>query len=281
MKQWTIGELLKETRNYLIKKNISEPRLSSEILLAEVLKMKRLDLYLKFDRKIEPSELDKYREFIKRRISGEPVQYIIGKTEFFGLSFKINENVLIPRPESEFLAERAIDYFKNRENGIIVDIGTGSGAIGISVAYYSKNVKVTLSDVSEEALEIASYNAKNLLKEEGRYVINRGDLYEGITAKADLITANLPYLNNEQMKNLQTEVKNEPESALSGGEDGLDLIIKLIDETESHINKGGELIIEFDEAGIEKLGSFLEKKGLEYSFYKDYNNLYRYCIIEY
>ena len=281
MKQWTIGELLKETRNYLIKKNISEPRLSSEILLAEVLGMKRLDLYLKFDRNIEPPELDKYREFIKRRISGEPVQYIIGKTEFFGLSFKINENVLIPRPESEFLTERAIDYFKNRENGLIVDIGTGSGAIGISVAYYSKNVKVTLSDVSEEALEIASYNAKNLLKEEGRYVINRGDLYEGITAKADLITANLPYLNNEQMKNLQTEVKNEPESALSGGEDGLDLIRKLIDETESHINKGGELIVEFDEAGIEKLGSFLEKKGLEYSFHKDYNNLYRYCIIEY
>jgi len=202
MKEWTIGELLKETKDYLVKKGISEPRLSSELLLADILKMKRLDLYLKFDRKVTQDELDRYRDFIKRRIKGEPVQYIIGKTEFFGLSFHIDRSVLIPRPESEFLVEKAIDYFKKRDGGIIIDIGTGSG-------------------------------------------------------------------------------RSEPISALYGGEDGLDLIKRLIDEAEERMNEGGELILEFDEAGKEGLEIFLKNKGLEYTLYKDYNNLYRYCIIEY
>lgn len=281
MKKWTVGELLKETRDYLIKKDISEPRLSSELLLAEILKMKRLDLYLKFDRTVTENELDRYREFIKRRMKGEPVQYIIGKTEFFGLTFELDKTVLIPRPESEFLVEKAVDYFKNRDGGIVIDIGTGSGAIGIAVACYSQNVKAVLSDISEDAVRIALLNAEKLLGEKNRFVVNKGDLFEGIKGKGDIITANLPYLNKEQMENLQKEVKSEPESALYGGENGLDLINRLIDESESRVNAGGKLILEFDEAGKEPLDVFMKNKGLEYSFYKDYNNLYRYCIIEY
>jgi len=281
MKEWTIGELLKETKDYLVKKGISEPRLSSELLLADILKMKRLDLYLKFDRKVTQDELDRYRDFIKRRIKGEPVQYIIGKTEFFGLSFHIDRSVLIPRPESEFLVEKAIDYFKKRDGGIIIDIGTGSGVIGISVAYYSPNVKAVLSDISEDAIRVASLNAEKLLEVGDRFIVNKGDLFEGIEEKGDIITANLPYLNREQIDNLQKEVRSEPISALYGGEDGLDLIKRLIDEAEERMNEGGELILEFDEAGKEGLEIFLKNKGLEYTLYKDYNNLYRYCIIEY
>ncbi|HFD04670.1 MAG TPA: peptide chain release factor N(5)-glutamine methyltransferase [Firmicutes bacterium] len=281
MKEWTIGELLKETKDYLVKKGISEPRLSSELLLADILKMKRLDLYLKFDRKVTQDELDRYRDFIKRRIKGEPVQYIIGKTEFFGLSFHIDRSVLIPRPESEFLVEKAIDYFKKRDGGIIIDIGTGSGVIGISVAYYSPNVKAVLSDISEDAIRVASLNAEKLLEVGDRFMVNKGDLFEGIEEKGDIITANLPYLNREQIDNLQKEVRSEPISALYGGEDGLDLIKRLIDEAEERMNEGGELILEFDEAGKEGLEIFLKNKGLEYTLYKDYNNLYRYCIIEY
>ncbi|MCD6246141.1 peptide chain release factor N(5)-glutamine methyltransferase [candidate division WOR-3 bacterium] len=281
MKEWTIGELLKETKDYLVKKGISEPRLSSELLLADILKIKRLDLYLKFDRKVTQDELDRYRDFIKRRIKGEPVQYIIGKTEFFGLSFHIDRSVLIPRPESEFLVEKAIDYFKKRDGGIIIDIGTGSGVIGISVAYYSPNVKAVLSDISEDAIRVASLNAEKLLEVGDRFMVNKGDLFEGIEEKGDIITANLPYLNREQIDNLQKEVRSEPISALYGGEDGLDLIKRLIDEAEERMNEGGELILEFDEAGKEGLEIFLKNKGLEYTLYKDYNNLYRYCIIEY
>jgi len=281
MKEWTIGELLKETKDYLVKKGISEPRLSSELLLADILKIKRLDLYLKFDRKVTQDELDRYRDFIKRRIKGEPVQYIIGKTEFFGLSFHIDRSVLIPRPESEFLVEKAIDYFKKRDGGIIIDIGTGSGVIGISVAYYSPNVKAVLSDISEDAIRVASLNAEKLLEVGDRFMVNKGDLFEGIEEKGDIITANLPYLNREQIDNLQKEVRSEPISALYGGEDGLDLIKRLIDEAEERMNEGGELILEFDEAGKKGLEIFLKNKGLEYTLYKDYNNLYRYCIIEY
>jgi release factor glutamine methyltransferase len=112
-------------------------------------------------------------------------------------------------------------------------------------------------------------------------MVNKGDLFEGIEEKGDIITANLPYLNREQIDNLQKEVRSEPISALYGGEDGLDLIKRLIDEAEERMNEGGELILEFDEAGKEGLEIFLKNKGLEYTLYKDYNNLYRYCIIEY
>ena len=281
MKSWTIRKLLEETRNYLIKKNVSEPRLSSELLLAEILNMKRLDLYLKFDRIVDADELDRYREFIKRRLKGEPIQYIIGKTEFFGLTFRVNENVLIPRPESEFLVEKAVDYFKKKEGGTVIDIGTGSGAIGISIAYYSKDVNVVLSDISDDAAKLTAENAKNLLEDESRFSVKTGDLYDAVEEQADVVVANLPYLNDEQMNNLQREVQSEPSSALYGGKNGIEIIKRLIESTNEHIVHGGKLILEFDEAGKTDMDEFLNAKGLEYNFYKDYNSIYRYCIIDY
>jgi len=281
IKEWTIKELLEVTKKYFIQKKVSEPRLSSELLLAEILDLKRLDLYLKFDKLVSENELCKYRNLVKERIKGVPIQYLINRAEFFGLSFNINDKVLIPRPETEFIVEKSIDFLKARKGGILIDIGTGCGAIGIASSYYVNDVEVIFSDISKDAMEITKENAERLLGVDRKYSFNTGNLFEGIKVKGDIVTANLPYLNREQMENLQLEVTYEPGFALEGGEDGLDIIKTFIDSIGDYINKRGKVMIEFDDSGKEMLESYINEKGLENTFYKDYNNLYRYCVINF
>ena len=155
----TVLESIKLSTEFLEKKGIESPRLNAEILLSEILNCKRLDLYLKFDQSLKELEISKYREWIKRRGLYEPIQYIIGKIEFFGLQFRVNSSVLIPRPETEILVEEVLRYSKSKNGLKILDIGTGSGIIAIAIAKQLEDSQITAIDISQEAINLAIENA--------------------------------------------------------------------------------------------------------------------------
>ena len=159
----TVLEAIKLSTDYLEKKSVESPRANAEILLAEVLNCKRLELYLSFDKPLKEDELNRYREFIRKRGLRIPLQYIIGYVEFFGLKLTVNANVLIPRPETELLVEKIVNDYSNSESIRILDIGSGSGNISIAISKNIKNSNVLGIDISEKALEVAKQNAKNNL----------------------------------------------------------------------------------------------------------------------
>ena len=227
-KSWTIKELLLVTADYLKKKDIDSPRLTSEILLAHQLDIDRVTLYLNFDQPLTEKELSGYRTLIKRRIKHEPLQYITGTQEFWSLDFVVNSQVLIPRPETELLVELAIERLKalpDLGNHLpnIVDLGTGCGAIAISLAKEIGKTKIWATDISLAAIDIARINAeKHGVSEKIEYT--QGDLWqplEGKGATFDLIVSNPPYVSSEEYEDLPPEVRSyEPRLALDGGEGG-------------------------------------------------------------
>ncbi len=225
-KPWKLIDLLKTTTGYFQKKNIENPRLNAERLLCPILKMERINLYIEFERPISESELSQYRAFVSRRANNEPLQYILGETEFMGLPFKVTPDVLIPRPETEILVEEILklkDQNKNLTN--MLDIGTGSGCIPISLAHYWPQAQITGIDISAEALEIAKEN-KELNKTENITFIEK-DLFndwpdENLAQNFDIIISNPPYVTEKEIDGLQNEVKEfEPTIALTDFSDGL------------------------------------------------------------
>ena len=196
----TVLESIKLSTEYLQKKGIESPRINAELLLANILNCKRLDLYLKFDQPLKEGEINLYREFISRRGKFEPLQYITGTVEFFGLEFKVNKSVLIPRPETEILVETIIDSAEKKENIDILDIGTGSGNIAIAVAKNLPNSKICAIDNNSEALQIAKDNAK-LNSVEDRIEFMNDSILNGIIRSAkkyDIIVSNPPYVSIQE-----------------------------------------------------------------------------------
>jgi release factor glutamine methyltransferase len=238
-----IKETLENTVNFFEEHNIENARLDAEILLADLLNMERIDLYLNFDLPLKGEELEEYRKRIIKRARREPVAYITGYKEFMSLNFNVNKSVLIPRPETELLVEEILSYCK--ENDIvspnIVDVGVGSGAIAVSIAYYMERAKVLGIDISESVLKIASLNIKkyNLDK---RVKVIKGDLISPLIKmgknNVDIIVSNPPYISKEEMKTLPEEVLKEPGLALYGGSDGLDIYKRLIKQVEGFLSRG-------------------------------------------
>lgn len=243
---WTVHELLDWTKNYFVQNNVAEPRLEAEVLLACALDLDRIGLYVQHDRPVNQEERTRFREMIKKRINGEPTAYIVGQKEFMSLPFKVDPRVLIPRPDTEVLVEEAIRLLNGMDGDLrIADIGTGSGAIAVSIAHYLPQTTVWAVDIDPEAVCVAEANAvRNGVESRIQFVI--GNLLEPVAEeKYDLITANLPYIPSEQMPKLPNEVKNfEPARALDGGSGGVRLYRELIPQAIQCLNEGGYLIME-------------------------------------
>jgi len=221
-----ILEVIQKTTPYFEKQGIESPRLTIELLLAHLLKKKRMELYLEFERELDEATLVKLREMVKRRVAGEPLQYITGEVEFCGLKFLVDKRVLIPRPETELLVEAVA----RRNPRKIIDVGTGSGCVAIALAKRLPEAEITALDVSPEALEVARGNALlHQIKKNIRFL--ESDLLQALPDSfvVEAIVSNPPYIADGELAKLPKEVRDfEPVRALAAGEDGLKVIRRLV-----------------------------------------------------
>jgi len=243
----TVLEALNGASDYLQNKGIKSVRLNSELLLAHILNCKRLELYLSFERPLQKSEIDIYRELLKRRSSFEPLQYIIGKVEFYGLEFEVNQSVLIPRPETELLVEAIIESVKKDERINILDIGSGSGNISIALAKNIPSCKVVGLDISKEAIETSKRNAK-LNEVENQLMFMKKNILNGIDIgknRFDVVVSNPPYVSVENFANLDPELRlYEPKIALTDESDGLSFYRKISSLSRSLLKNNGKIFFE-------------------------------------
>lgn len=240
----TVIEVLKAASGHLQKHTSDSPRLDAEVLLAQALGVRRLDLYLQFDRPLTTDELDRYRSLIKQRADGDPVAYLVGHKEFMGLDFEVTRAVLVPNPDTEVLVQRAVAIARHSTATLrVADVGTGSGCIAISIAHYAPDVEVWASDISQEALEVAARNvAKHGVARQVH--LARGDLLDPLHGSFDLVCANLPYL--ALGADLPAEVTAQPAGALYVDRDGAALVLRLLDAAPARLKRGGRLLAEVD-----------------------------------
>jgi release factor glutamine methyltransferase len=242
---WTIGSIIKWTEQYFRDKGVDSPRLDAEVLLSHVLKKERIYLYIHFDEPLEAGELAAFRAMVKKRVQRIPVAYIVGAREFMGLTFAVSPAVLIPRPDTEILVEAVIERLKDKAQIKFVDIGTGSGAIVLSLLHYLPLACAAAVDISQDALTVAAENAETLLVND-RVDFYLGDVYAPLTTeKFDAIISNPPYIPNADIAKLEPEVRNfEPYGALAGGMDGLDFYRQLIAGGSARLKDGGFMVFE-------------------------------------
>lgn len=257
-------QILKKTEQFFNQKGVPEARLDAEYIIAHGLGMKRMELYLNFDRPLSENELATLRPLLSRRANREPLQHILEETPWRNLNLKTDSRALIPRPETEEIIDLAKLYFKSNENKAIevLDIGTGSGAIALAVAQEMPHSKVLAVDISPVALELATENAK--LNSIQNIEFTKSDLFQNVENTFDLIISNPPYIRSSVMLELEQEVKKfDPSNALDGGEDGLDFYRAICAEANSYLNESGYLIFEIGYDQSEDLRS-LENENLEY-----------------
>lgn len=281
----TVLELLTLAQEHLAKNGVEQPRLNAEILLCEVTGKKRLDLYMEYDQPLTEDEVDLFREHIRQRALRKPVQYIIGETEFYGLKFKVNEDVLIPRPETELMVEKIIEHIDLNSllytgEIIVFDMCTGSGCIAVSLAKKLGGTRVYASDISQEALKVAAENAGSN-SVESKITFLHGDLEQPFSdeavPKADILVSNPPYVSQADWDELAPEVADcEPRGALYGGVDGLDILRKIIPAGQNLLKDGGTIFLEIgwkQDQAVEKL---LEEAGYtEIKFFEDLGGIRR------
>lgn len=237
----TIRDTLRQTTQRLEQHGVSNPRLNAEVLLCHCLSIDKTYLYTRDERELSQAEMQRLEDAVYERISGVPVQYIVGRQEFFGRYFVVNPTVLIPRPETELLVEKVIAV-KPANGARIIDVGTGSGCIGVTIALELPNSRVTLTDVSFEALLTARINASSL----GASVdVACMDLLEAASGPFDLIVSNPPYVSRAETSRLQREVReHEPHVALFAADDGLAAYRQLIPSSQRLLRPGGYLFME-------------------------------------
>jgi release factor glutamine methyltransferase len=242
----TVIEVLKAASGHLQKHGSDSARLDAEVLLARALGLRRLDLYLQFDRPLSDEELSDYRDLTKRRARGEPVAYLVGHKEFMALDFEVTADVLVPNPDTEVLVQRAVAIARSAPEALrVADVGTGSGCIAIALAHYAPTVEVWAVDISPAALEVAARNVKRHGLET-RVHLACGDLIAPLHGEFDLVCANLPYLAPGDIP--PPEVLAQPASALIGGEDGSELVVRLLEAAPSRLKAGGRVLAEVDPA---------------------------------
>jgi len=278
----TVLEVLRSTTGYFQKRNIDSPRLNAEHLLAHVLGRKRMELYLDFERQLRESELAPLRELVKRRGSGEPLQHLLGTVEFCGRSFRCDKRALVPRPETEQLVELLISHFKSEmAYSRMVDVGTGSGVIALTLAAEFPKAEIVGVDISEEALMLARENAERLgLVDRVRFL--RSNLLENVQPHFDVIVANLPYVSTADRQNLSREVLHDPEVALFAGAGGDELLRELIAQARSWLRLGGMLAMEIGvDQSEELLAALAEKNYRDILTEKDYSGVIRVLFARY
>lgn len=251
--EWTIGKLLKWTTDYFQQYGADSPRLDAEVLLAEAVRCERIQLYTSFDETPDPTTRSTFRELVRRRCDGTPVAYLIGRREFFSLSFQTNPDVLIPRPETEFIVVALLDLVKKdppTDNLQIADVGTGSGILAICAARHIPDCQVVATDISARALEVARANTIDHQVDD-RIQLVEGDLLSGFPAEPqfDYIVSNPPYVAQSELETLAREIRDfEPQQALVAGPLGSEIYQRLIPQAAERLRPGGALIIEIGPA---------------------------------
>ncbi len=263
---WTIQRLLDWTTQFFKDKKADSPRLDAEILLAHGLDCQRIDLYTRFAEIVPDDIRSTFRDLVKRHAAGEPVAYLVGHREFYSLSFTVNKNVLIPRPETEHLVIETLDRVNSKTgDGLqLCDVGTGSGIVAICLAKYLPKASITAIEYSPQALEVAIQNAKKL-QVDSRIQFLEGNLLTQLPADVqfDAIVSNPPYISKSEMAEVPTSVKKfEPELALVGaGEDGGQTSRDLIDQSAPRLKSGGWMLIETSPMLAQKLHSYVDGTG--------------------
>jgi release factor glutamine methyltransferase len=265
----TIVEVLKLSADYLQKHGSDSARLDAELLLAHALGLRRLDLYLKFDRWLTEPELSAYRGLVARRGKGEPVAYLVGHKEFMGLDFEVTPEVLVPNPDTEILVQRAVAIAREAQGACrVADVGTGSGCIAIAVAHYASNAEVWATDVSGGALAVAARNvARHGL--EARVHLERGDLMEPLAGAFDLVCANLPYVAAGAP--LPAEVTAQPARALYAEDGGAALIDRFLGDAPARLARGGRVLAELDPSIVAAVSQSAGRKYSGYKVHRDAN----------
>ena len=276
----TVLEILQSTAAYFAKRGVENPRLNAGHLLAHILKRKRIELYLEFERVLTEAELAPLRELVRRRGQGEPLQHLLGTVEFDGRVFLCDKRALVPRPETEQLVE----LLKSRvphPASCIIDVGTGSGVIALSLAAAFPGATVTATDISEDALILARENAERLgLTNRIEFVL--GDLLLYVNHVYDLIVANLPYVAAVDRATLSREVRHDPEVALFGGERGDELVRKLIEAAPAKLKPGGLLALEVGLGQTDELVALMAEKNYhDIKTERDYGGVIRFLFGRY
>jgi release factor glutamine methyltransferase len=262
---WTLGALLDWTAKHLAQKGLEFPRLDAEVLLAHAVGCKRIDLYgARHGDVATAEERQKYRELIQKRLEGCPVAYLVGSKEFFGIPFNVNPAVLIPRPDTEHVVMECVALAKSLAAPRIVDIGTGSGNLAVTLARELSKSQVTAIDRSGAALAVARQNgAKHGVAERVRFL--KGDLFDPLTSEErfDFVVSNPPYIPHDEIPKLPVGVRQyEPQAALDGGPDGFAVFQRLIEAARSRLVSGGWLIVEIgapqEEPARQRLQAFAE-----------------------
>jgi release factor glutamine methyltransferase len=266
MSDWTIQKLLNWITDYLTQRNVDAPRLSAELLLSHVLGLKRIELYTQYNQPVAQEQLDQLRELVKRAGQHEPVAHLVGRTEFYSMEFDVTPDCLIPRPETELLVQRAIEFLRKRTGPqLVCDLCTGCGVIAVAIARNVPDAKVIATDISESALGVAAQNVeKHKLQE--RVELRRGDLFEPLVAQLDLfdvIACNPPYVSAAEYEALEKNVKDyEPRLALHAGADGLDFYRRIAGKVDGYLKPDGVLLLEIGYQQGEAVRELFERSGL-------------------
>jgi release factor glutamine methyltransferase len=278
----TLLEVLRSSTEYFAKREIENPRLNAELLLAHSLGRKRIELYLDFERVLSEPELGPIRELVRRRGQGEPLQHLVGTVDFLGREFACDKRALVPRPETEELVEHLIaDCGLRNADWKVVDVGTGSGVIAISLALAFPSAEVIAVDVSGDAIALAKENSARFgLGERIQFV--KCDLLGGLAGQFDVIVANLPYVGRQDRETLAREVLHDPEVALFGGEKGDELVRALIGQAPESLLPNGLLALEIGLGQADALRAALEAKNYhDIESKNDYSGITRFLLARY
>lgn len=275
----TVLESINLSADYLTKKGIESPRLNAELMLAHILNCKRFDLYLRFDQPLTEIETVQYREALRRRGEFEPLQYITGRVEFYGIELKVNKSVLIPRPETELLVDAILKLSDKSAKLKILDIGSGSGNIPIALAKNLPEAELVAIDISDEALEIAKENAVSNLLENRISFFKMDALTNNLDFphKFDIIVSNPPYVSAEDFTGLQKEIiEYEPKQAVTDNSDGLEFYRNISSKTKEILNDGGKLFFEIGMDQAADVETILKNNSFnDISIIKDYAGIER------
>lgn len=271
-------EVLQSGAAYLTKKGIDEARLNMEHLLAHVLQCRRMDLYLRFNEVVKEPELEVLRGLLKRRGEGEPLQHLLGTVEFYDSEFVSDHRALVPRPETERLVEMIVEQFGKEPPARVLDMATGSGCIGLSLAKAWSKSAVMLTDISEDALELARLNCSRLKLDE-RVRLVRSDLFEKVEGAFDLIVSNLPYIPRGELASLSREVLRDPMLALDGGVSGTEIVERFVAAAGAHLNDGAWIALELHHDQGEPVATMCRSAGfVDVSVRKDLANIGRFVF---
>ena len=286
MTTWTIQKLLNWITEYLAEKSVDSPRLSAELLLSHVAGLKRIELYTQFDRSVAKEQLDRLHNLVKRAGQYEPICYLTGKTEFYSIEMSVSPDCMIPRPETELLVERAVEFLRGRTGRqFVCDLCTGSGCVAVAIAKNFPDADIIATDICDAALNVAAKNVeRHRLKD--RIKLLCGDLFEPLISqragdKFDLIVCNPPYVSTGEFEALDKNIKAyEPRLALLAGAGGLDVHRRIIEKAGSFLKPGAAMMLEVGFAQGRAVGGLLEQAGCfgKIAIAKDFNDNDRVAI---